>query len=67
MGAEHIWEGKVARCADCIYCDNSPRTDDLVVCRHKPPEAAYGHPLTSKDNWCGYFQPVDENQTSTDY
>ena len=62
MGAEHIWEGKVARCADCIYFDNGKMDDLLGMCRQMPPEAGHGHPTVSKECWCGLFQPIDQNQ-----
>lgn len=63
MGAEHIWEGKIARCADCIYGDFD-ETGDFGFCRRDAPSPADGFPQVHKILWCGDFVPVDQNQQS---
>ncbi len=64
MGAEHIWEGKIARCADCIYgrFNDGPESDG--TCRHSPPKGDFEFPTVDPSDWCGFFVPVDENQQS---
>ena len=63
MGAEHIWEGKTAKCGECrFYQDGIYETGTTGECRLEPPSITGLYPPVHREtSWCGSFTPVDES------